>query len=292
MKCTRCFGERESVSGFLECAALGEERLPNGTTLGSYTIEERIGEGGMGVVYRGRDDRLGRSVAIKVVRPFGGPERHREQFLHEARTTAALNHPDIVTVHDVGTTARNDFIVMEYVQGDTLDKLLGKDGALDLSEVLRIGEHVADALAYAHDKQIIHRDLKPGNIILTEGRGVKILDFGLAKQLGAPAVTLDDAAQGTQTLRSTMSSLWGNVAGTVSYMSPEQAEGAKVDERSDLFSFGCVLFEMITGQKAFRGGDAAETLAKIRKARPPINSRACSGPPSRIDDSHQRLSGT
>ena len=160
----------------------------------------------------------------------------------------------------------NDFIVMEYVQGNTLDKLLGKGGALELAEVLRIGEHVADALAYAHDKRIIHRDLKPGNIILTENRGVKILDFGLAKQLGTPGVTRDEAAQGGQTPRSTMSSLWGNVAGTVSYMSPEQAEGAKVDERSDLFSFGCVLFEMITGQKAFRGGDAAETLAKIRKA--------------------------
>ena len=260
-------GERESVSGFLECPAFGEERLTNGATLGSYIIEEKIGEGGMGVVYRGRDDRLERSVAIKVVRFFGGPEqRHREQFLHEARTTAALNHPDIVTIYDVGTTADDDFIVMEYVQGNTLDRLLDKRGALDLAEVLRIGEHVADALAYAHDQRIIHRDLKPGNIILTESGGIKILDFGLAKQLGRSNVPSDEAARGGQTPRSTMSSLWGNVAGTVSYMAPEQAEGAKVDERSDLFSFGCVLFEMITGQKAFRGADAAETLAKIRKA--------------------------
>src|SRR5215472_13110706 len=175
--------EQESLSDFLECDVL-EDRLPKGTKLGSYIIEDKIGEGGMGVVYRGRDDRMGRIVAIKVVRFLGVPAQgHREQILHEARTTAALNHPNIVTIYDVGSTAGNDFIVMEYVEGKTLDKFFRDGNTLQLAEALRIGEQVARALAHAHSKRIIHRDLKPGNIIVTENHGAKVLDFGLAKQL-------------------------------------------------------------------------------------------------------------
>jgi serine/threonine protein kinase/Tol biopolymer transport system component len=254
--------EQESVSYFLEGDVL-EERLPKGAKLGSYIIEDKIGEGGMGVVYRGRDDRMGRIVAIKVVRFLGVPAQgHREQILHEARTTAALNHPNIVTIYDVGSTAGNDFIVMEYVEGRTLDKFFRDGNTLQLAEALRLGEQVLRALTHAHSKRIIHRDLKPGNIVVTENHGAKVLDFGLAKQLGQIRFPLDV----TQATSSTMSNLTGGVAGTVSYMSPEQAEGAKVDERSDLFSFGCVLYEMITRKKAFHCNDIAETLVKIRKA--------------------------
>jgi eukaryotic-like serine/threonine-protein kinase len=257
--------EQESVSYFLEGDVL-EERLPKGARLGSYLIEDKIGEGGMGVVYRGWDDRLGRDVAIKTVRFLGLPvQKRRAQFLHEARTTAALNHPHIVTIHDVGSASDVDFIVMEYLGGRTLDKLMNHE-VLQVGVALRIAEQVADALEYAHSKKIIHRDLKPGNILLTEDHTVKVLDFGLAKHIGQVVSVLDHEARSGTMIGSTMSSLYGRVVGTVSYMSPEQADGRNVDERSDLFGFGCVLYEMITGKKAFHDNDLAETLVKIRKA--------------------------
>jgi eukaryotic-like serine/threonine-protein kinase len=256
--------EQESVSYFMEGDVL-EERLPKGARLGFYLIEDKIGEGGMGVVYRGRDDRLGRDVAIKTIRFLGLPvQKRRAQFLHEARTTAALNHPHIVTIHDVGSATDVDFIVMEYLRGRTLDRLMNHE-ALQVGAALRIAEQVADALQYAHSKKVIHRDLKPGNIVLTEDHSVKVLDFGLAIHIGQVVSVFDHEARSGTMTGLTMSSLNGRVVGTVSYMSPEQADGRTVDERSDLFSLGCVLYEMITGSKAFHSGDAAATLAKIRE---------------------------
>jgi len=263
--------ERESMAEFLETGLFNEGQLSPGTMLGSYVIESQIGQGGMGVVYCGRDMRLGRSVAVKVVRFRGLPGgRRREQFLNEARTTAALNHPNIVTIYDVGSTAELDFIVMEYVSGEPLDRLLARTEGLRLAQALCFGEDIAEALAHAHSKQIIHRDLKPGNIIVTEEGSVKVFDFGLAKQIGkSNVIHHPEVSALARTAQSSNSSLSGQIAGTVSYMSPEQTQGARVDARSDLFSFGCVLFEMITGKRAFAGVNAADTLAKIQRAQYP-----------------------
>jgi len=276
--------DKENLSGFLEHSLpAGSDPIQAGATIGSYEIEDKLGEGGMGVVYRARDTRLERTVAIKIVRIAGFYSQHRrERFLCEARTTAALNHPNIVTIHDVGSAGEIDFIAMEYVPGVTLDKLLSEK-RLPVADVLRYGEQIACALAYAHARRIIHRDLKPGNIIITESGAAKVLDFGLAKRLGEfeqPA-----GHEGTPRNRAGTTSIAGVIAGTVSYMSPEQTQGKKLDERSDIFSFGSVLFEMATGRKAFAGSGGADTLAMIREG----NGPAFSEWPSNIPLSVRRL---
>jgi serine/threonine protein kinase len=238
-----------------------------GQTFLHYRILEKIGEGGMGAVYKAQDTHLDRIVAVKVLPAEKVADADRKQrFVQEAKTASSLNHPNIVVVHDIASDGGHDFIVMEYVEGKTLDQLIGRKG-IKLNEALGYAVQIADGLAKAHAAGIVHRDLKPTNVMVTgEGR-VKILDFGLAKltedvQAGdiGPTMTLGRPEK-PQTEE-------GFILGTVAYMSPEQAEGKKVDSRSDVFSFGSVLYEMLTGQKAFHQESRIATLAAILKEEP------------------------
>ncbi len=238
----------------------------SGRTLAHYEILEKLGEGGMGVVYKARDTHLDRFVAIKVLPPekVADPDRKR-RFVQEAKAASALNHPNIITIHDIAADAGADFIVMELVAGRALDAVIGRHG-LKLAETLKYAVQIADALATAHEAGIIHRDLKPGNVMVTEKGQVKVLDFGLAKL----TEVADPAAEATQTLRPEPAPLTeqGAVLGTVSYMSPEQTEGKKVDPRSDIFSFGSLLYEMVTGHRAFAGDSKMSTITAILRDDP------------------------
>ncbi len=216
--------------------------LTPGTRLGPYEILAPIGAGGMGEVYKARDTRLDRIVAIKV-----SHEKFSERFEREARAVAALNHPHICTLYDVGP----NYLVMEYIEGAPLK------GPLSTEEALRLALQIAEALEAAHTKGVVHRDLKPGSILVAKS-GVKLLDFGLAKKIGVQPA-------GEETVTQTHA---GTVLGTTAYMSPEQAQGAAVDTRSDIFSFGSVLYEMLSGQRAFRGDTMLSTLASILRGEP------------------------
>jgi eukaryotic-like serine/threonine-protein kinase len=230
--------------------------LSAGDKLGPYEILALIGAGGMGQVYRAHDPRLRRDVAVKV-----SAERFSERFEKEARAIASLNHPNVCTLHDVGP----NYLVMELVEGETLADRI-KHGAIPLEEALRIAEQIAAALGVAHDKGITHRDLKPGNIILTPGSVVKVLDFGLAKTGGTPAAQSDNSP--TVTMGATQA---GVILGTAAYMAPEQARGKEVDKRADIWAFGVVLYEMLTGKKLFKGDDLSETLASVIKEEPKLD---------------------
>jgi Tol biopolymer transport system component/predicted Ser/Thr protein kinase len=229
-----------------------------GQRLLHYEITDKLGEGGMGVVYKARDSHLDRFVAIKILpaEKVADPERKR-RFVQEAKAASALNHPNIVTVHDINQSDGIDFIAMECVEGKTLGQLIGRK-ALKLSEALKYGVQIADALGRAHAGGIIHRDLKPGNIMVDEHGLVKVLDFGLAKLTETAPLGEDEA---TRTLKPTTEE--GTIVGTVAYMSPEQAEGKRLDARSDIFSFGAVLYEMVTGHRAFQKDSKASTLAAV-----------------------------
>jgi len=227
--------------------------LEPGTRLGHYEILERIGAGGMGEVYRSRDPRLGRDVAIKV-----SVAQFTERFDREARAVAALNHPNICTLHDVGS----NFLVMEYVEGVTLSERISQ-GPVPLDEALRIARQIAEALEAAHEKGIVHRDLKPGNIKIRPDGSVKVLDFGLA----LVAQTEPRAVEHSPTI-SIAATQAGMILGTAAYMSPEQARGRTVDKRTDIWAFGVVLHEMLTGQLLFQGEDVTETLASVVKEQP------------------------
>ena len=236
-----------------------------GETLGHYRIDAKLGEGGMGVVYRAFDTHLDRAVAIKVLRPdaTASPDRKR-RFVQEAKSASALNHPGIVHIYDIDRAnlpdGPIDFIAMEFVPGKTLDQCIGTSG-LSLNDALKYAIQIADALARAHAAGIVHRDLKPANIIVADDGRVKLLDFGLAKLTevidGDP-----EGATATAALEAPRTEE-GSILGTVAYMSPEQAEGRKVDGRSDIFSFGSVLYEMVTGRRAFEGANRISTLAAI-----------------------------
>jgi eukaryotic-like serine/threonine-protein kinase len=225
-----------------------------GTKLGPYEIQTLIGKGGMGEVYRALDPRMGREVAIKV-----SGDRFSERFDREVRAVAALNHPNICTLHDVGP----NYLVMELVEGPTLAERI-EQGAMPLDEALHIARQIAEALEAAHEKGIIHRDLKPANIKVSPDGIVKVLDFGLAKVADIQAdARLSDSP--TLSLGATQA---GVILGTVGYMAPEQARGRAVDKRADIWAFGVVLFEMLTGRQPFQGEDAAETLAAVIKEDP------------------------
>ena len=233
-----------------------------GRMLGHYEVLEKLGEGGMGVVYKARDTHLDRFVAIKVLpaEKVSDPQR-KARFVQEAKAASALNHPNIITIHDVASQEGCDFIVMEYVAGKTLDEIIPRKG-MKLGEALRIAVQMADALARAHVAGIVHRDLKPSNVMVDEHGLVKILDFGLAK-LTEQIQGEDSATAATADLGGKPITEEGVIVGTVSYMSPEQAEGKKVDARSDIFSFGSLLYEMVTGRQAFHGDTKLSTLAAI-----------------------------
>ncbi len=231
-------------------------------SIGHYQIGEKLGEGGMGVVYKALDTRLERAVALKVLAAdkVADPDRKR-RFVQEAKAASALNHPNIITIYDINAADGIDFISMEFVAGRTLDRVIPRQG-LPPAEALRISIQIADALTAAHAGGIIHRDLKPANIMVTDSGLVKLLDFGLAKLTEKTGIGQEEP---TATLAATEE---GKILGTVAYMSPEQAQGLKVDARSDIFSFGAVLYEMLTGRRAFSGDTKMSTVAAILNREP------------------------
>jgi serine/threonine protein kinase len=242
--------------------------LTLGSKLGSYQVLSLLGAGGMGEVYRARDTRLGRVVAIKVLPAERmADENRRRRFVQEARGASALSHPNIVTIYEIESADGIDFIVMEYVPGKTLDAVIPRQG-MKLSEVLRIAIPIADALARAHAAGIVHRDLKPANVMVGSDGTVKVLDFGLAKLVAQEEAGSPDHETVTEESDAGRLSRPGMVAGTAGYMSPEQASGKNVDARSDVFSFGALLYEMVTGRRAFTGNSTAETLAALLRGQP------------------------
>ena len=237
--------------------------LTSGTKLGPYEIQSPLGAGGMGEVYRARDSRLGRDVAIKVLpEAFARDAERLRRFETEARSIAALNHPNILSIHDIGAYEGAPYLVSECLEGQSLREELS-DGALPLRRAVDYGIQIAQGLAAAHDKGIVHRDLKPENVFVTRDERVKILDFGLAK-LARSEASSDDGA----TMEALPTSI-GTVLGTVGYMSPEQVRGAPADARSDIFALGAILYEMLFGQRAFRRDTSAETMTAILKEDPP-----------------------
>jgi serine/threonine protein kinase len=247
--------------------------LPLGSKLGSYEILSLLGAGGMGEVYRARDTRLGRVVAIKVLPADRmADESRRRRFVQEARGASALSHPNIVTIYEIESADGIDFIVMEYVPGKTLDTVIPRQG-MRLGDVLRIAIPIADAVARAHAAGIVHRDLKPANVMVGSDGTVKVLDFGLAKLIAQEEAGSPEQETVTEEGDAGRLSRPGMVAGTAGYMSPEQAAGKKVDGRSDIFSFGAVLYEMVTGRRAFAGNSTAETLAAVLREQPKTPSQ-------------------
>jgi serine/threonine protein kinase len=239
--------------------------LSAGTRLGPYEILSAIGAGGMGEVYRARDIRLDRTVALKVLpQHLSGNAERRQRFEREARIISKLNHPYICVLHDIGHEGGTDFLVMEYLEGESLAERLRR-GALPLAEVLRYAIQIVDGLAKAHQHGVVHRDLKPGNIIITGDGLVKVLDFGLATVRETPAY---DEFSATESIAPALRTEEGRIVGTVAYMSPEQAEGTRVDARSDIFSFGSLLYELVTGQRPFQGETRIATLSLILHKEP------------------------
>jgi Tol biopolymer transport system component len=254
--------------------------LAQGTRLGPYEILASVGAGGMGEVYKARDTRLDRTVAVKVLPSHlsDNPEV-RQRFDREARTISSLSHPHICALHDVGHQDGIDYLVMEFLEGETLTDRLSR-GALPAEQVLRYGIEIADALDKAHRQGIVHRDLKPGNIMLTKS-GVKLVDFGLAKLAAvSPAVSSVSILPTQAGLNLTQE---GTILGTFQYMAPEQLEGKEADARSDIFAFGTVLYEMATGQKAFSGKSQASLIASILSAEPPPISTVSPMTPPALD---------
>ena len=233
-----------------------------GSRLGPYEILVPLGAGGMGEVYRARDERLGREVAVKVLsEEFSSDPDRRKRFEQEARSASALNHPNIVTIHDIGSSDSMTYIAMELVDGRTLREVL-HSGPLPTKRLLDLAFQIADGLANAHSAGIVHRDLKPENVMVSRDGVVKILDFGLAKLVKPTPPESSHLPTTTNQTRA------GTVLGTVGYMSPEQASGKPVDFRSDQFSLGAILYEIATGKRAFQRGTAAETLTAIIREEP------------------------
>jgi eukaryotic-like serine/threonine-protein kinase len=230
--------------------------LVSAAKLGPYEIQSPLGAGGMGEVYRARDSRLVRTVAVKVLpQAFAADIEHLQRFEHEARVLTALNHPNLLTIYDVGAESSVHYLVSEFLEGQTLRERLNQ-GALSVRRAAEYALQVASGLAAAHEKGIVHRDLKPENVFITSEGRVKVLDFGLAKT--TPSIAVDER---TLTIQTTP----GMVLGTVGYMSPEQVRGLPTDGRSDLFSFGAMLYEMLSGKRAFHGVTPADTMSAILK---------------------------
>ena len=267
----------------LEAAAavLGDEEttLAVGKQFGPYRIDRFLGAGGMGQVYRGTDTRLNRTVAIKVLPPtLATDAQSRARFDREARTIAGLAHPHICTLHDVGHQDGVDFLVMEYLEGETLAARLEK-GPVPFDQALTYAGEIAEALTAAHRLGIVHRDLKPSNIILTKG-GAKLLDFGLAKPDAPALLTAGGSTEPTTPPGVTEQ---GTILGTFQYMAPEQLEGKDADARTDIFAFGAVVYEMLTGKKAFEGKSQASLIGAIMHAEPAAISASLPLTPPALD---------
>ncbi|HEY7369985.1 MAG TPA: serine/threonine-protein kinase, partial [Thermoanaerobaculia bacterium] len=269
--------------------------LAAGTRLGPYEILSPLGAGGMGVVYRARDTRLDRTVAVKVLPQHITSPEARQRFEREARAISQLSHPNVCALYDVGREGATDFIVMELLEGETLaDRLLR--GALPLDQALSVGADVARALDAAHRRGIVHRDLKPGNVMLTRA-GVKLLDFGLAKTFGRPldaagheqaAPAQHPMAPSSFTSEATIVgspniTQEGTLLGTFRYMAPEQLEGREADSRTDIFALGALLYEMVTGEKAFEGRSQASLISAILRDQPPPISQVQKLAPATLD---------
>ena len=250
----------ENAGRFLQVPAPAKQ-LEAGQCVSHYEIQEKLGEGAMGVVYRAHDSQLRRRVALKVLPPdYAADSNRRQRLLREARAASAFNHPNIVGIHEVGSDNGVDFIAMEFIEGHTLKEVILVDG-LPLREAMDYAVQIARGLARAHASRVVHRDLKPGNIMVTPDAVVKLLDFGLARRL-----------QSVEEHDTTLTAE-GEIVGTPAYMSPEQAEGKQLDARSDIFSFGSVLYEMVSGRQAFGGSSKLSTLSSILRDTPaPLNS--------------------
>lgn len=261
--------------------SIGQMPLTPGTRLGPYEVSAPIGAGGMGEVYRARDTRLGRDVAVKVLPShLSSSAEVRARFEREARTISSLNHPHICTLHDVGREGETDYLVMELVQGETLAERLTR-GALPVAEVLKIGAQIADALERAHRAGVVHRDLKPGNVMLTRS-GAKLMDFGLARPSGLSGPSGSGLSAMTQspTVAQPLTAE-GTIVGTFQYMSPEQLDGKESDARSDLWALGCVLYEMATGKRPFQGATQASLISAIMRDTPrPMTALDPMSPPA------------
>jgi len=239
--------------------------LPAGTKLGPYEIVAPLGAGGMGEVYRARDTKLGRDVALKVLpAAFATDPERMARFRREAQVLASLNHPHIGAIYGFEDSGNTHALVMELIEGPTLADRITR-GPIPLDEALPLAREIAEALEAAHERGIVHRDLKPANIKITPDGNVKVLDFGLAKAVEGDAFSSD--IQNSPTI-SRMATQAGIILGTAAYMSPEQARGKSVDRRTDIWAFGCVLFEMLTGKRAFEGETVSDTLAAVIRAEP------------------------
>src|SRR6202045_612002 len=239
--------------------------IPSGRRLGPYEILAAIGAGGMGEVYRAHDMKLGRDVAVKVLPAnfVNDPER-LSRFQREARMLAALNHANIATIYGLEQFDGVTCLVMELVSGETLAERV-KSGSISNEEALKIAVQIAEALEAAHEKGIIHRDLKPANVKVTPEGKVKVLDFGLAKAFAGDTANDDPSNSPTLSAAATMQ---GTILGTAAYMSPEQARGKSCDKRTDIWAFGCVLYELLTGKQAFHGETTTEILAAVLRGEP------------------------
>ncbi len=271
------FGHKTDSPGEAEPSLLGK-------TVSHYIVLEKLGGGGMGVVYKARDTQLGRLVALKFLRAeLSKDPLALERLKREARAASALDHSNIITIHEIGEQDGQTFIVMELVDGKPLNELIPRKG-MRLTEALRIAAEVADALTAAHAAGIVHRDLKPANVMVDARGRVKVLDFGLAKLVAPAAPAAVAANESTSTVAMSQPvTEEGVILGSVPYMSPEQAEGKPLDERSDIFSFGAVLYEMVTGQAAFRGESRASTLAAVLEKDPPPLSQISSTTPPELE---------
>jgi len=237
-----------------------------GKAISHYRILEKLGEGGMGIVYKAFDTKLEREVALKVLRPEAiGDSASRERFIREARAASALNHPNVTIIHEINEWHGQDFICMEYVAGETVKNKI-KKGPMPLEEVLDIALQVAEALQEAHEHHVIHRDIKSENIMITPKGQVKVMDFGLAK--------IEGTATNTQI---------GTTMGTIAYMSPEQTRGESVDHRTDIWSFGVVLYEMLTGQLPFKGDYEQAVIYAILNEAPKSITGLRSGVPIKLE---------
>src|SRR5271165_3902973 len=254
--------------------------LTSGTKLGPYEIQSPLGAGGMGEVYRAKDTRLGREVALKILPGSFATEPDRlRRFEQEERAVAALNHPNILAIHDIGQHDGCPFLVSELLEGESLRAVLDR-GTQTQRKTLEYGVQIAHGLAAAHEKGIVHRDLKPENIFVTRDGRIKILDFGLAKlaQSSSSELTLGpasgSAAGSSEATLTSSHTAAGVIMGTASYMAPEQVRGEAADPRTDIFAFGAVLYEMLYGVRAFRRDTAAETMTAVLKDDPPELSSA------------------
>jgi Tol biopolymer transport system component len=251
--------------------------IPCGTKFGSYEVTTQIGAGGMGEVYQAHDSKLGRDVAIKVLpEAFAHDPERLARFQREAKMLAQLNHTNIATIYGLEHSDGTHYLVMELVPGETLQQRVKRDGAVPIEEALAIAKQIAEALEAAHEKGIIHRDLKPANVKLTPEGKVKVLDFGLAKAFAGDTSTEDMGNSPTLSMAATMQ---GVILGTAAYMSPEQARGKTVDKRTDIWAFGCVFYELLTGKQAFHGEDVTDILAAVVRAEPDWQALPASTPP-------------